>query len=110
MIVEGRALYPRYYRSGDGEPDRSTYYRYLDFSRLVFTVIGPYAVEAQGVVIAGDKPNFEIHTSDVIVLGCWNTTYYAPFIDAIVLFVLGEQNQIYIRNPESNLICPMPEP
>lgn len=110
MMIEGRALYPRYYLSGDGEPDRSTYYRYVDFSRLVFTVIGPYDVQAQGVVIAGDKPDFEIHTSDVIVLGCWNTTYYAPFIDAIVVFVLGEQNHVYVRNPEPNLICPMAEP
>lgn len=111
MIVEGRALYPRYYLSGDGEPDRSTYYRYLDFSRLVFTVIGPYNVVAQGVVIAGDKPNFEVHTADVIVLGCWNTTYYAPFIDAVIVFVISDEgNNIYLRSPEHPLQCPLAEP
>lgn len=111
MIVEGRALYPRYYLSGDGEPDRSTYYRRLDFSRLVFTVIGPYADLAQGVVIAGDKPNFPVHALDVIVLGCWNTTYYAPFIDAIlVFFQSNEEDFVYTRSPEHSLECPLEEP
>jgi hypothetical protein len=111
MIVEGRALYPRYYRMGEGEPDRSTYYRYLDFSRLVFTVIGPYSVQAQGVVIAGDKPNFPIHISDVVVLGCWNTTYYAPFIDAVVVFINSEEGSyVYQRLPEHPLQCPLQEP
>ena len=111
MWIEGRAMYPRYYLSGDGEPDRSTYYRFLDYSRLVFTVIGPYAIEAQGVVIAGDRPNFPVHTSDVIVMGCWNTTYYAPFIDAIVVFVTSnEGNYIYLRSPEHPLQCPLQEP
>ncbi|HCK65119.1 MAG TPA: hypothetical protein DHW49_02535 [Anaerolineae bacterium] len=111
MIVEGRALYPRYYPMGEGEPDRSTYYRYLDFSRLVFTVIGPYSVQAQGVVIAGDKPNFSIHASDVIVLGCWNTTYYAPFIDAVIVFINSEVGSyVYQRLPEHPLQCPLQEP
>lgn len=110
-LIEGRALYPRYYLSGAGEPDRSTYYRYLDFSRLVFTVIGPYDVLEQGVVVAGDKPNFEIHTSDVIVLGCWNTTYYAPFVDAVIVFVVSdEENYIYLRSPQHPLQCPLAEP
>jgi hypothetical protein len=111
MIVEGRALYPRYYRSGIGEPDLSTHYRYLDYSRLVFTIIGPYAGFAQGVVIAGDKPNFDIHISDAIVLGCWNTTYYAPFLDAVIVFVISDEgNHIYLRSPEHPLQCPLAEP
>lgn len=110
MMFEGRALYPRYYTEGKGEPDRSSHYRYLDFSRLVFTVIGPYADFGQGVVIAGDKPNFEIHAEDVIVLGCWNTNYYAPFLDAAVVFVLNDEGYVYLREPAVELRCPIPEP
>lgn len=107
MITVGQALYPRYYRSGEGEPDRSTYYRSLDYRRLVLTVIGPYNAQHQGVVIPGDPPPFSLHTTDVVVLGCWNTTYYAPFIDAVVVFVTSDEGYVYNRAP---LMCPLEVP
>ena len=110
MIREGRALYPRYYFAGDGEQDRSTYYRYLDYQRLVFTLISPYSNGAEGVVIPGYPPPLSMHTADVIVLGCWNTTYYAPFIDAVVVFVTSGDGYVYTRSPSAPLQCPLPEP
>lgn len=110
MIREGRALYPRYYPSGDGEQDRSTYYRYLDYQRLVFTLIGPYSVLAEGVVIPGFAPSVSIHATDVVVFGCWNTTYYAPFIDAVAVFSTSDEGYVYNRAPEASLQCPLPEP
>jgi len=110
MIREGRALYPRYYPSGKGEPDRSTYYRYLDYQRLVFTLIGPYSTSSEGVVIPGFAPPFSFHAEDVIVLGCWNTTYYAPFIDALVVFVTSDDGYVYTRSPGSPLQCPLQTP
>jgi hypothetical protein len=110
MITVGQALYPRYYRSGEGEPDRSTYYRSLDYRRLVLTVIGPYNAQHQGVVIPGDPPPFSLHTTDVVVLGCWNTTYYAPFIDAVVVFVTSDEGYVYNRAPRAPLMCPLDAP
>lgn len=111
MIREGRALYPRYYPAGDGEQDRSTYYRYLDFQRLVFTLIGPYSENAEGVVIPGFPPPLSMHAEDVIVIGCWNTTYYSPFLDAVVVFVpSGDEGYVYTRSPGAPLQCPLPEP
>lgn len=110
MITVGQALYPRYYRSDEGEPDRSTYYRALDYRRLVLTVIGPYNAQHQGVVIPGDPPPFSLHTTDVVVLGCWNTTYYAPFIDAVVVFVTSDEGYVYNRAPRAPLMCPLDEP
>lgn len=110
MIREGRALYPRYYPDGDGEQDRSTYYRYLDYQRLVFAMIGPYSDNAEGVVIPGFPPPLSMHAEDVIVLGCWNTTYYAPFIDAVVVFVTSGEGYVYTRSPGAPLQCPLPEP
>ncbi|MCQ3937551.1 MAG: hypothetical protein DPW18_10965 [Chloroflexi bacterium] len=110
MLTAGRALYPRYYRTGEGEPDRSTYYRYLDYQRLVFTLIGPYAAQAEGVVIPGDPPPFSFHTADVVVLGCWNTAYYAPFVDGVVVFVTSGEGYVYNRAPGAPLKCPLPEP
>ena len=110
IIREGRALYPRYYRTGEGEPDRSTYYRFLDFQRLVFTLIGPNNPAPEGVVIPGDPPPFNFHAGDVIVLGCWNTTYYAPYIDAVAVFVTSGEGFVYTRSPGASLQCPLPEP
>ncbi|HRK91481.1 MAG TPA: hypothetical protein PK152_20320, partial [Anaerolineales bacterium] len=110
MIREGRALYPRYYPSGDGEQDRSTYYRYLDYQRLVFTLIGPYSASHEGVVIPGFAPSISFHAEDVIVLGCWNTTYYAPFIDAVVVISTSGEGYVYSREPGAPLQCPLPEP
>lgn len=110
MIREGRALYPRYYLAGDGEQDRSTYFRYLDYQRLVFTLIGPYSYIAEGVVIPGYAPPLSFHAEDVVVLGCWNTTYYAPFIDAILVISTSGEGYVYNRVPEAPLQCPLPEP
>lgn len=110
LIREGRALYPRYYPAGDGEQDRSTYYRYLDFQRLVFTLISPYTSNAEGVVIPGQAPPFSFHAGDVITLGCSNTTYYAPYIDAIVVFYTSGEGFVYLRDPGAPLQCPLPEP
>lgn len=110
MIREGRALYPRYYRTGEGEPDRSTYYRFLDYQRLVFTLIGPNNPTPEGVVIPGDPPPFSFQAEDVVVLGCWNTTYYSPFLDAVVVFVTSGEGYVYTRSPGAPLQCPLTEP
>ncbi|NWF64495.1 MAG: hypothetical protein HXY38_09340 [Chloroflexi bacterium] len=109
-IHEGRVLYPRYYPRGDGEQDRSTFYRYLDYSRLVFTLIGPYTISAEGVVIPGVRPPFTFHSGDAIVIGCWNTAYYAPFLDAVVVFYTSGDGFVYTRSPSAPLQCPLPEP
>jgi hypothetical protein len=110
MIREGRALYPRYYPGGEGEQDRSTYYRYLDYPRLVLTLIGPYSSGAEGVVIPGLAPPYSFHAGDVVTLGCWNTTYYAPFIDAALVFYTGGDGFVYTRSPGSPLQCPLQTP
>ncbi|MCZ2126222.1 MAG: glycosyltransferase family 39 protein [Anaerolineales bacterium] len=113
MFREGRALYPRYYPAGGGEQDRSAYYRYLDYQRLAFTLISPYPEGAlgTGVVIPMPRPSLSLQARDVIVFGCWNTTYYAPFLDAAAVFVTTENGgDVFIRNPEAPLRCPFPEP
>lgn len=110
MMNAGRALYPRYYRIGEGEPDRSTYYRFYDYQRLVFTLIGPYSTASQGIIIPGDPPPLSLHTADVVVFGCWNTSYYAPFLDAVAVFVTSGDGYVYTRAPQALLKCPLPQP
>lgn len=105
-IIEGRALYPRYYKAGSGEPDTSAYYLPLDYSRLVFTLISPYAINAQGIVVASQQPpNFTMQAVDVIVIGCENTEHYAPFIDALVVFTATDAGYVYLKSPEQRLSC-----
>jgi len=108
LMIEGRALYPRYYREGQGEQDLSTYYRWYEYPRLVFTVIGPYSAQFQGVVIAGDRPSISLHTADVIVFGCY-TKDYMSYISGVVVFATSGEGYVYHRLPAAPLKCPLPE-
>ncbi len=110
VITAGKVLYPRFYEANSGEPDRSTYYRELEYARVVFTIIGPYTIESQGIILSIEKQKFQLDQSDVIVLGCKNTIYYAPFIDAVVVFVTSQPEYIYKRTPAPPLQCPVPFP
>lgn len=108
LMLEGRALYPRYYKEDQGEQDLSTYYRWYEYPRLVFTLIGPYSPQSQGVVIAGDRPTISLHTADVIVFGCY-TKDYMPYISSVVVFVTSDGGYVYNHNPAVPLRCPLPE-
>ncbi len=110
VVREGRSLYPRYYPSNEGESDNNTHYMILDYPRLVFTIIGPKTVKAEGVIIPGDRPKLLMHAKDTVVFGCSNTTFSAPFIDAIVVFFTSEDGYVYTRSPGAPLQCPLPEP
>lgn len=105
-LITGRLLYPRYYPGGAGEPDSSYPYTPLDYSRLAFTVIGPYDTGARGVIVPGLKPNSPFHAADVVVLGCQN----GQFFDALIVFAISEPGYIYHRFPESPLQCPLQTP
>lgn len=110
VIKEGRALYPRYYPVNEGEMDKTTHYMILSYPRLVFTMIGSYK-EAEGVILPSDRTQvFPMHAEDVVVLGCQNTAYKAPFIDAVVVFVTSGDGYVYTRSPGAPLECPLPEP
>lgn len=105
MLV-GRLLYPRFYRAGQGEMDRHYPYVVLEYSRLVFLTIGPFPAGQQSVIIAGDKPNYELQAADVVVVGCKNELH----LDGLVFFVLNEPGHIYQRWPQSELKCPLEIP
>jgi hypothetical protein len=71
MILYGRAIYPRYYESGDGEPETAKLgYGPSDEARLVFWLVGPKA----GLVIfpLENTPQFFPHASDVWIIGRWD--------------------------------------
>ena len=68
VIVYGRAVYPRYYASGEGEPDTAKLgYEVSEQSRLVFWLVGPNP----GLVILPLKsaPEYFPHASNVWIVG-----------------------------------------
>jgi hypothetical protein len=75
--MHGRAIYPRWYKSGDGEPGSAKLgYGATDEARLVFFLVG----EQNILVIFPRKsaPKFFPNASDVIVMG----TLEAGFLQA----------------------------
>lgn len=105
VIIEGRALYPRYYKMNQGE---TTFYFYpyivMDFPRIGFKVVGPAG--EYSVVLPGDLPARLPHASDVLVLGCSGQNY----LDALVVIVLEDGGPVYTRHPAPALECPFPQP
>lgn len=105
-IIAGRILYPRYYRAGEGEPKRNYPYIPLDYSRLAFIMIGPDGNGVENVIVPGEKPKFNLHAEDAVIIGCQNDLY----LDALAVFVLTESGMVYLRSPQPALQCPFPQP
>jgi hypothetical protein len=74
QIVEGRLLYPRFFRRNDGIFSAHPWpiYAVRDFSRLGFIVLSERAVS---VVFPANSPLPLPHGDDVIVLGCQRSDY-----------------------------------
>jgi hypothetical protein len=69
QIIEGRLLYPRFFRRNDGIFSAHPWpiYAVRDFSRLGFIVLNENAIS---VIFPADSPIKLTHGEDVIVLGC----------------------------------------
>jgi 4-amino-4-deoxy-L-arabinose transferase-like glycosyltransferase len=79
MILYGRAIYPRYYQAGDGEPDTAKLgYGINDEARLVFYLVGP----RPGLIIfpLESAPDFFPHASDVWIIGMLEGDEFRPRI------------------------------
>ncbi len=68
-LLRGRALYPRYYEAGGGEPFTDSFgYKKTDESRLVFTLMGGGEISPRIVFPMKEAPTFFPHASDVTLL------------------------------------------
>jgi hypothetical protein len=105
FMIEGRALYPRYYGIDVGEPDSVSAYRAQGFPRLVITTIGPANIQF-GVLPLSSSPEYFPNGVDVIMLGC-KQEYN---IDLAAIIITSPVEKIITRSPASPLECPMPEP
>ena len=78
-VLSGRALHPRYYRAGGGEPGREfVLIDPMDFERFTFYLIGP---DPASVVLRVASPDIEFPaSSDVVVFRCGNTLEAAALV------------------------------
>jgi hypothetical protein len=108
FVFKGRALYPRYYSQGQGEPDRFSAGRVQNFPRLVLEVIGPAGVEGMvtGVLPLEKMPDTLPNGADVTVLGCRSELND----DLLAVIIEGEDGGILRRSPGTTWTCPLPPP
>jgi hypothetical protein len=101
VALFGRGLYPRFYSSGQGEPDRSwPSYKRREYDRLGFILLGP---DRQSVILRTQKPPaYFPNASDIFVFGCAQEDY----IDAYVIGFLDSSNEILMRSPLQKWACP----
>jgi len=103
-IVNGRALYPRYFWENEGVRKDRYPYNILGFPRIAFTMIGPNGESA--VILPQAEVFYFPNASDVIVLGCQEDLY----IDALAVVVIKDQTVVYVRQPDAPLQCPLRQP
>jgi hypothetical protein len=91
IALYGRAIYPRYYKSGDGEPETAKLgYEPTEQARLVFYLVGP----ADELVIFDlkESPGFFPNASDVYMVGTQMDRYFSP---RIVMVMKGGHTEYY---------------
>lgn len=99
-VMWGRALYPRFYAAGEGEPGGQwSAFNPLPFSRLAFALVGP-----RGNLVAlplGVAPDAFPNGVDVLVLGCTEQTFFRA---AAVVFLNGEAPNLLASNGDA-FVC-----
>lgn len=107
VVVQGRALYPRQFEKDDGfKVSIYKFYYPKPYPRMLFTVIGPSG-ETSALLATMQAPALP-NTSDVIILGCNESTYVQVWA-----ILLDGGKQIIKRTPATaaeSLTCPLQEP
>jgi hypothetical protein len=106
VLTQGRALYPRFYKAGEGEPgDGWEAFSERDFDRLGFILLS--GMQRVSVVLPLDEaPGFFPNASDVIVAGCHADGYFR----AVFIVLLDETHSTLVRDTRKGLSCSLPTP
>jgi hypothetical protein len=93
IALYGRAVYPRYYDAGDGEPGTAKLgYGPEKNARLVFFLIGP---ENELVIFdLENAPLFFPNTADVYMIGTQKDNYFSP---RVVKVIKNSKAELYIN-------------
>lgn len=104
VLLEGRALYPRFIGRGLNPLIPGHLLTETPYSRMAFTLIGRHG-HLPAVLVTGDGWFALPHTADVLVLGCLQD----GMLNVWALF-LSESDAAHARQPSAPLHCPLPEP
>jgi hypothetical protein len=107
VLLYGRALYPRFYRRGAGEPISYGAFHVAGYPRTVYALIGPHG--SVYVILPMETASPFPNSSDVIMLGCKQTGKGSGAVSAL-LTVLTTERKSYMRAPMAPLNCPIPAP
>jgi hypothetical protein len=102
VILQGRALYPRYYETGFGESGEGwSAYIPRDFPRLGFTLVGPN--DAQIILLHETSPDYFPNATDVTLIGCEAD----DVVYALAVYVHDKREQLYTASAEIEALCPV---
>lgn len=100
--IQGRLLYPRYYRTEAGEPGQNWYaYSSLSYRRMGFIIVGNDGI-TQVVIPLDTVPGSFPNGTDAIVIGC----DHGNGIDATALF-LPEVHRVIMTDADYSNGCPI---
>ncbi len=106
IILQGRALYPRFYPPNAGEPGEWRSFEPRPYPRLGFYLVGP---QNTGVILPIEQdPEFFPQGSDVIVIGCEGDRYFDALSVIIINSVDHSPQEILLREPFEGTTCPLP--
>ncbi len=108
FVVNGRALYPRFYLAREGEPGESwSAFLVRDYPRLGFFMVGP--LKSNVILPLESSPDLFPNASDVVVLGCLTDFY----LDAAAVMIRPQdslKNWVIYRDSLDDLHCPLTSP
>ncbi len=100
QVVSGRALYPRFYRGGQGEMlTGAPAYFPRSQSRMAFLIMNGYVIQTNLPV--EDAPAAFPNAADVLAVGCWR----ADIFEARAVILPGSSPLVLTRSPVDPLPC-----
>ena len=106
IIMEGTSLYPIFLYYGEKEDALPSSVPQGIYPLFTSTMIGPYGKRT--IVLPIDSAPKISNGSEIIVLGCLQKNYVDTY--AIIEKQENDQTAVYIRQPETEMKCPLPEP
>ena len=104
IVLQGRAMYPRFFKAGEGEPGNGwEAFSEREFPRLGFILLSD-SKKYNILMPMSSSPNFFPNASDVIVIGCQEE----EIIDSAVIAFKNEPIEPIIRSTLQGLSCPLP--
>jgi hypothetical protein len=105
LLMRGRALYPRFYYSGQGELGNGwPAYAIREGSRMAFMLLQAGGVR-QVLLRQPQPPRVFPHAGDVLVAGCEDRE---GVLQAVLAVVPGDPSYVYFRDLDEPFACPLP--